>query len=178
VQKGFNRDDGIEQMIQQGGRVNLNNPELRPEPAHNFRNRPMHFNNQPNMPAFMNEQIMSQNFNPMMIQQQQMHSVPMQIMQPNMMNMQFPPMNAISPPIPTNIFANPLEIMPAAPLPVPPPQPFEAPIRAPGTDFMDFSQISPPIMHNNFNPNGLSKQPVTIVRENAERPPRKKVVPC
>jgi len=177
MQKGYNRDDGIEQMIQQGGKVDLNNPDLRQEPPRNFQNRPMHFNNQPNMPVFIqNEQMMPQHFNPMMMQQ--MHSIPpIQIMQPNMMNMPFPSMHAITPPVSTNMFANPLEIMSAAPLPVPPPQQFEH-VRAPGTDFMEFSQISPPILHNNINNNnGLPKHPATIVRDNVERPPRKKVVP-
>ena len=167
MQEGI-RDPQIDQMIQQGGRIDLNSPDLRPEPPRNFQNRQMHFNNQQNqMPVFMNEQMMPQHFNPMMMQQ-----MPMQNMHPNMMNMQnmpFPQMHSITPP--TNMFMNPLEIMQPVPLPVPPPQ--IEPICPPGSERMDFSQISPPIIYHN---NNVPKQPVTIVRENAERPPNKKVV--
>lgn len=163
------RDEQIDQMLQQGGRIDLNIADLMPEPPRNFQNLQMHFNNQPNqMPGFMNEPIMPQHFNPMM-----MHQMPPTMM--NMPNMQFPPnMHAVtSPTIPTNIFMNPLEIMQPAPLPVPPPQQME-PTCVPGIEAMQFPQISPPILYHNNN-NGMPKQPVTIVRENVERPQTKKV---
>ncbi|KAL7038291.1 hypothetical protein ACKWTF_009535 [Chironomus riparius] len=160
------RDAQIDQMLQQGGRIDLNSPDLRPEPPRNFQNLPMHFNNHQNqMPVFMNEQMMPQHFNPLMMQQ-----IPMQNMHPNMMNMPFPQMNAISPPIPTNMFMNSLEIMQSAPLPVP--APHIEPICPPGSERMQFPQISPPILYHNNNI--VPKQPVTIVRENAERAPMKK----
>lgn len=166
------RDEQIDQMLQQGGKIDLNIANFRPEPSRNFQNLQMHFNNQQNpMTGFMNDQIMPQHFNPMMMQQMP----PMQPIMMNMPNMQYPPNMHVTSPVPTNIFMNPLEIMQPSPLPVPPPPQQMEPTFAPGTEAMGFPQFSPPVVYQNSN-NDMNKQPVTIVRENVELPQIKKVV--